>query len=469
MKDFKIPVLLQATLIVVAAYLMLNYAFPPLMPKTLMIQFMIIIIIGVLLYFSFEDERWQAFNAPIHAVLRDKNKRGARWLFLVLIPVLVAYNIYANIKPSFKAPIELRQAHPAPPSILRLYNKSFDLASLENPVRERVLAQYINNKPAAMQSYNKAVKAGSEIYYQNCFYCHGDRLDGQGVFAAAFNPLPANFQDIGTIAQLQEAFLFWRIATGGPGLPKEGTPWSSAMPVWHEMLKEDDIWNVIIFLYDYVGQVPRIWDHAQSRIITGIKDDIQKQRAGMDGKQHYQFRCAVCHGETGEGDGAAAQFLYPRPRDFSTAVFKYKSSPGTMPPLDEDIFNTIKHGLNGTGMPGWENLLSDKQIRSLIPVIKSFDISATWVPEEADDEDFDEDGRYLKDDFIQNTELEPLAGQIPYSEESIASGSKAFEKTCIQCHGNEGRGNITSGKRLADDGAGGEDADPLQRTELLRE
>ena len=43
-----------------------------------------------------------------------------------------------------------------------------------------------------------------------------------GPYAAALNPVPLSFQDIGTIAQLQESFLFWRIATGGPGLPKEG-------------------------------------------------------------------------------------------------------------------------------------------------------------------------------------------------------------------------------------------------------
>ena len=69
---------------------------------------------------------------------------------------------------------------------------------------------------------------------------------GEGIFADGFNPRPINFQNE-TINQLQEAFLFWRISTGGPGLPKEGTPWKSAMPVWHEMLGEQDVWNVITF------------------------------------------------------------------------------------------------------------------------------------------------------------------------------------------------------------------------------
>ena len=223
------------------------------------------------------------------------------------------------------------------------------------------------------------------------------------------------------------------------------------MPVFHEILKEEEVWNVIPFLYDDVGQVPRIWDPHKSKLATGIRDAIVVDRAGLGGIKLYQHRCATCHGEEGMGDGPAADFLYPRPRDFTTAVFKYKSSPGAMPPRDDDLFQIIKFGLNNTGMPGWATLLSDDQIRSLIPVIKRFDISGTWAPEEAEDEDFDEEGRYLKNDFIEITEIEPVQGQIPYSEESIAAGRKVYEKACAQCHGDEGKGNINADKRLADD------------------
>ena len=446
-----IPAIWQAVLVVVAAYLIFRFAFPPLMPKSLMILFMVITIAGVLLYFSFDDQRWEEFMVPIIATLREEKYGLLRSTLLVLIPGLVIYIVYHAVKPSFDAPVELRQVHPAPPSNLNVFNKHYNLTDLENPVRNSMLKQIKGDKEAAIQIYKDAVMAGSEVYYKNCFYCHGGLLDGDGPFAQAFNPLPTNFQDVGTIAQLQEAFLFWRITTGGSGLPREGTPWNSAMPVWHEMLKEKDIWNVIIFLYDYVGQVPRIWNKDQSKLVTSIKDELNAQRRTMMNKELYQHRCAACHGEEGLGDGPAADYLYPRPRDFSTGVFKYKSSPGTVPPLDDDIFNTIKFGLNSTGMPGWATLLNDDQIRSLIPVLKSFDISATWAPEEAEDEDFDEDGRYLKDDFIEITEIELLEGQIPYSEESVTAGSRVFEKACAQCHGDEGRGNITSGKRLADD------------------
>ncbi len=441
----------QAVLVVIAAWLVFRFAFPPVMPKTLMIQFMTITVVGVLLYFSFEDARWKEFQAPVLAVLRSPGQWPARWFLLIGIPALAAFVTWDNTRPSLDPPVELRQAHPAPPSKLKVFNKTFDLKTLENPVRAQILDTLGNDADAAMQVYNSAVAAGSQIYFENCFYCHGDLLDGDGPYASGFNPLPINFQDVGTIAQLQEAFLFWRITTGGPGLPKEGTPWNSAMPVWHEMLTEEEVWNIIMFLYDYVGQVPRMWDAEMSKAATGIKERALTQRAQMDGNAIYQFRCAACHGETGTGDGPAADRMYPRPRDFSLALFKYKTTPGTLLPSDQDLFATIKYGLSETGMPAWETLLNDSEIKSLIPVIKRFDFTAAWAPDDAEDEDFDDDGFYTKDDFRTVEEVEPVDGQVAYSDESIGRGKEVFEAACNECHGAEGRGNITSGKKLEDD------------------
>src|SRR5207245_145621 len=64
-------------------------------------------------------------------------------------------------------------------------------------------------------------------------------------------------------AMPQEAFLFWRIAKGGPGLPKESTPWNSVMPAWEDRLTEEQIWQVILFLYDFTGYQLRRWEAAE--------------------------------------------------------------------------------------------------------------------------------------------------------------------------------------------------------------
>ncbi|KKM03987.1 hypothetical protein LCGC14_1768980, partial [marine sediment metagenome] len=48
--------------------------------------------------------------------------------------------------------------------------------------------------------------------------CHGDSQDGNGLFARVWQPKPSNFRDSGTIAQLDENYLFWRITEGGVAL-----------------------------------------------------------------------------------------------------------------------------------------------------------------------------------------------------------------------------------------------------------
>ena len=88
-------------------------------------------------------------------------------------------------------------------------------------------------------------------------------MDGEGIYAHGFEPKPANFVDPTTIAMLEEAYLFWRIATGAPGLPAESEPWNSAMPAWDEFLSEQEIWEVVVFLYDFTEQRPRAKEHLE--------------------------------------------------------------------------------------------------------------------------------------------------------------------------------------------------------------
>src|SRR3990172_9228985 len=71
------------------------------------------------------------------------------------------------------------------------------------------------------------------------------------------------------------------------------------------------------------------------------------------GKSIYDARCAPCHGLDGHGDGAAAALLNPRPRDFTSGTFKFRSTETGILPTDEDLVLTVKNGLHGTSMPDW--------------------------------------------------------------------------------------------------------------------
>jgi DMSO reductase family type II enzyme heme b subunit len=432
-------------LIIAGLYVLFAHVMDPPLPRSLVIQFMIYCAIGVLLAATFDDATCKRLFEPLRALLGAPGLRPWRMLALTVTVVGASGLAHAWVKPDFKAPVELRTVHPAPPARLEVFGRSYDLVKLENPLRK--------GAPKGSDAYKALVEEGREIYYRNCFFCHGDHLDGQGHFGPGFVPRPTNFQDLGTIAQLQESYLFWRIATGGGALPREGAPWASAMPAWHDLLKEEEIWKVIVFLYDYTGYEPQSWElgepggAAPAEAVPAAPagpaeepEDLGEQPVGAGGpddgdiERVYLKFCAQCHGEEGSGDGPAAEFLYPKPRDFFFAVFKYKTTDADSEfPFDDDLHGITRDGLPGTSMPGWGTVLTKAQIDGLIGLIKRF---GEW-------------------DQIEQEELAlnpvELGARIQSSPESLAAGAKLFKKVCAQCHGEQGRGDVTADKVLKDD------------------
>src|SRR5437016_6212591 len=208
----------QAVLVLVVAFLVFKFGIRPPAPWSVLTLYMAIVLLAMLVYVSSDADSWHAFLYPMRATLVEPRLRVLRTALLVVIPLLLGYYAYTQAAAKPQAPPELRAVHPAPPASIQFRGKEIQISGAENPLR----------KDAAKLKDHAA--KGGEIYIRNCMYCHGDNLDGKGHFAPGFNPPPANFQDPGTIAMLQEAYLFWRIAKGGPGLPKESTPWNSVMP-----------------------------------------------------------------------------------------------------------------------------------------------------------------------------------------------------------------------------------------------
>ncbi len=249
----------QAVLLLLLAYVVFEFGIalvPPLfgirsapVPNSVLLQFMVTALVGILIYVSDNEERWETFKQPISAMLVDADKRWLRTSLLVAAPLLVGWLTYSQVRPSVAAPVQLRSIHPAPPTSISFRGRTIRLTGLENPLR-------------ADGSISEDYEVGKRVYFQNCMPCHGDLLDGNGHYAHGFNPRPLAFTDNGTIPQLTESFVFWRIAKGGPGLPTEGTPWNSSMPAWETILTEEEIWAVTIFLYEQTGWTPRTWEEA---------------------------------------------------------------------------------------------------------------------------------------------------------------------------------------------------------------
>jgi DMSO reductase family type II enzyme heme b subunit len=148
------------------------------------------------------------------------------------------------------------------------------------------------------------------------------------------------------------------------------------------------------------------------------------------GRGIYFRRCSFCHGLLGDGEGPAAEFMDPRPRDFTLGTFKFRTTESGELPLDEDLFRTVSRGLPGTGMQAFDddlikNGLSEQERWAVIGYIKTF------VPE-FEDEEFDPYQKIVK-----------LPADMPaYNADSIAKGKKIFERAkCWECHGKQGRGD----------------------------
>ncbi len=88
------------------------------------------------------------------------------------------------------------------------------------------------------------------------------------------------------------------------------------------------------------------------------------------GKRVYFTKCVWCHGVDGAGDGPGADRLWPRPRNFNQGTFKIRhTASGELPLFDarkpvpgqNDLFETVTHGLPGSAMPSWEGILTEEQ------------------------------------------------------------------------------------------------------------
>ena len=250
----------QGALVIAGAYVvfkyLIGYALPVIgissapVPSSVILQYMLTVLVGVLLYMSAEEGRWKTFRGPIQEAMVSRDRRTLRGILMVAIPIMVGWLAYQNVKPSFSAPATLRSIHPAPPNEITFRGQPIQLTGLENPL----------HSTGSMEDH---LQLGQEIYVKNCVPCHGDLLDGSGHFAQAFSPVPADFTNSGTLPMLTESFVFWRITKGGPGLPFEGTPWDSAMPAWENLLDANQIWSVILFLYDQSGFEPRTWEEEE--------------------------------------------------------------------------------------------------------------------------------------------------------------------------------------------------------------
>ena len=238
----------------VGIQVLLRFGFTAPIPTSVISIYTGIVSIAILAYVSSSQERREEVSGPLVRLMTEGRYTALLGATVVAIPALAAANVYVQMNVPLQPPLFSRTVHPAPPTQITVHDKRIDLDAGENPFWG------LEKNPA---EFRKHVENGRQVYYRNCVFCHGDNLAGTGMFVHGLDPIPTNLPE--TIPLLRDTFLFWRISKGGPGLPEEGGPWDTAMPAWEKFLKEEEIWDVILFLYDHTGLRPRAREEAATK------------------------------------------------------------------------------------------------------------------------------------------------------------------------------------------------------------
>ena len=91
--------------------------------------------------------------------------------------------------------------------------------------------------------------------------------------------------------------------------------------------------------------------------VTSTDDSIDS------GAALFATNCAVCHGETGVGDGPTAEGLDPKPANLQEDHVQDLSDGG--------LFYIISSGVEGTALVAWKEVFSDEEMWHLVNFLRT--------------------------------------------------------------------------------------------------
>lgn len=208
------------------------------------------------------------------------------------------------------------------------------------------------------------IEYGKKVYSKYCVICHGIKGDGKGL--------------VGVIHRVEKSGLEWSVyprdftvgvfkfrSTPSGCLPtdddlmhtiSQGIP-RSGMPS-HEDVSLKDREAVREYIKTFS---PRWEEEDPCEPLTEKKPDwVGSAESVAKGQEVFkEMKCWECHGYDGRGDGPKSDKLKDDwgdkilPFNFTSGTLKRGSSP-------ENVYITFATGLDGTGMPSYEDSLNEK-------------------------------------------------------------------------------------------------------------
>jgi mono/diheme cytochrome c family protein len=171
----------------------------------------------------------------------------------------------------------------------------------------------------------------------------------------------------------------------------------------------------------------------------------QETTQAVDGQQLYANYCASCHGDKGDGNGPAARYLYPKPRNFGEGKFRLASTENSIP-TDDDLMGVIARGMPGSAMFPFGHL-RDEERRALVAQVRKLIRSATelQLTREAAERGVSLEPSELPQLVEEQTKVGDVFAvpqDLPASSpESLARGRELYKASCLSCHGDTGKGD----------------------------
>ncbi|HLC41717.1 MAG TPA: c-type cytochrome [Methylomirabilota bacterium] len=284
--------------------------------------------------------------------------------------------------------------------------------------------------PPEIWTDSALITLGKEIYTRSCAVCHGAQGDGKGPAGLALPLKPSDLTDQAAVAAMRDSYWFWRASEGGAVEPFKSR--GSAMPPWKETLSVQDRWAVIAYQHSFSGhRGPHVpWEHPEMVQV---------------GREIYTMACAACHGDSGKGDGSVGSTLSPnrapQPRDFTSGLFKLRSTPSGQLPTTADLLRTVTEGIRSRGgpltiglsgyriMPSFRHM-PEEQRMEIVEYIKSLN-KGFWARHEV--------------------KMVPIPAAPPMTTDRIGRGKQLYaDAECLACHGASGRGDGPSAPTLKD-------------------
>lgn len=191
---------------------------------------------------------------------------------------------------------------------------------------------------------------GATVYLERCALCHGGAGAGDGTLPSSVEGYPDTSlleSSLATLPAIREAVV-WGGSTGKQ---------SPLSPPWGDELTWSEIESVSLFTEVLLSN-----PNSAKALLAQASDNSSKEMEHL-GRSLFESRCALCHGQYGEGNGRMAKVIKnPPPYNLTKSVVPEHYLKMIITNGGESVGRSVQ-------MPPWKDEFTGEQIDAVISYI----------------------------------------------------------------------------------------------------